>query len=690
LDKLAQILLSEALASSVFRALRLDHNPEFVSKKDIATWEHAANPAAPALPRSQSERYLQEQINLSNRTPLESAALQAFQKRLSVNPIRNSRLIEVSFTSQNPQLAQQITNMLVTQYIDQSYHTRYATTMEVSDWLSKQLNDLREKLRASNQAVTDYQKRYGLVETDDRDVPLGQLMGEVNRELSEAQARRIESEAYVRMIDMDHTESLPALREDQLYQQLMGRYVDVRTKLAEARAVYGDDNSNVKKLENESSEISGQIDKERSTVVARLRAAYAAGVARETMMLKSREDLKAQMGDASSHMVAYRLLKSEAVADAQLYNTLQGRLSEAGIYAGLKSGNIHVIDLAAKLSKPSGPNRRAIIAAGTMLSAMFSVFLAFVRESLDNKVRTPDDIQSRTGLASLAMLPSANPEPRIARWRNLPAGLLGAAEQKRQIANSLPKIYSGQGQSVEVDAMRDLRTALMFSRPGSPPRTILITSASAGEGKTTVAMNLAALLSRRNQTCLVECDLRRPVLAQVFGFSGTLGLSHVLVGAIPVEKALVRIPELPGLLVLPSGAGVPNPGDLIASQQMQDLLATLKNRFNFVVIDSAPVIPFSDTRFLSTISDAVVLVARYGFTTHRAIARCAQLLNEVQAPIVGTVVNDIDLASPDYHYYNYGYSKSVRGDLRYENRIEIADELPGPEPEEAKSNSAHA
>jgi capsular exopolysaccharide synthesis family protein len=685
LETQAQILQSDALAVSVIRALHLDRNPEFVSKRDIAKWREPVTQAELTTSRSESERYLQDQLSLANRTPLESIALFSFHNRLSVSPIRNSRLIEVSFTSHDPGLAQQVTNTLITQYVDLNYRTRYATTMEVSSWLSKQLNDLREKWKQSNQAVTDYQKKYDLIETDDHDVPLAQLMSEVNHQLSDAQASRIEAEAYVRMIDDGHTEALPSLREDPLYQELMSRYTTTRTKLAEARVVYGDDSATVKKLESESAELSEQIEKEKKAVLGRLRATYAASLSREEMMLQSRAKLKAQMGDASSHMVAYRLLKSEALANAQLFNTLQGRLSEAGIYAGLKSGNIHVVDLAARLPYPTGPNRRSVIVAGAILSVLFSLIVVFARESLDNKVRTPDDIQTKSGLASLAMLPSFEPKREAGRW-----GFLGNGDTIGAFTKSFPLVYSRQGQGGGAEAMRNLRTALMFSRPGTPPRSILVSSALAGEGKSTVAMNLAAAMSQQSRTCLIECDLRHPVLAQTFRLRGTLGLSHVLIGAIPKEKALVKIPELPGLSVLPSGADVPNPGDLIASQQMQELLAALKNEFDFVVIDSPPVIAFSDSRFLSTATDAVVLVARYGFTTHRAITRCSQLLNDVHAPVVGVVLNDIDLASPDYHYYYYGYSKSIAGDSRYNPRIEITASAAEPSPEEPKSKSAHA
>jgi capsular exopolysaccharide synthesis family protein len=686
LETQSQILQSDALAVSVIRALNLVDNSEFVNKKDRDKWKDSAK-RTPAAATASSDRFLQEQLVLANRTPLESLALQAFHKRLSINPIRNSHLIEVSFTAQDPEVARQVTNALVSQYIDQSYRTRYATTMEVSAWLSKQLNDLREKVKASNQEVTDYQKKYGLVETDDRDVPLAQLMSEVNRQLSDAQASRIEQEAYVRMIDAGQIDALPAFRDDQVYQDLRRSNVDVRAKLAEARAVYGDDNSNVRKLESESNEISEQLGKERSTIISRLRTSYAASVSRETMMQESREKVKKEMGDAGSHMVAYRLLKNEAIANAQLYNTLQGRLNEAGIYAGLKSGNIRVVDLAAKLPKPSGPNRRAMVGAGITLSVMIGLLLAFVRESLDNKVRTPDDIRSRTGLASLAMVPSFATRNGKARSARLDPALLPNGNNG---GNSLPKIYLRDGAGPGAEAIRDLRTALMFSRPGGPPRTILVTSPSPGEGKTTIAMNLAAALSQRDNTCLLECDLRSPSISHAFALLGNLGLSHVLAGGIPKEKALVRVPELPGLSVMPAGTGVPNPGDLIASDQMEQVARALRNEFDYIVLDAPPVIPFSDARFLATFVDAVILVVRYEFTTHRAMERGTQLLHEVQAPLVGLVLNDIDVESPDYHYFNYGYSKSVKGYLRYTNKAHAEMRISEQPPEPPKHRSASA
>jgi capsular exopolysaccharide synthesis family protein len=194
----------------------------------------------------------------------------------------------------------------------------------------------------------------------------------------------------------------------------------------------------------------------------------------------------------------------------------------------------------------------------------------------------------------------------------------------------------------------------MYSKPEAAPRVVLVSSPSANEGKTTVAINLAKILAQRGKTSLMEADLRRPSLAITFDLHPKIGLSQVLAGAGPLNEATANIADVPNLFVLTAGAAVSNPADLISSDKMQSLLISLRHDFDFVVVDSPPIIPLSGARILSGHADAVVLVGRYGLTTRRAITRCVQLLGEVRAPLVGVVLNDIDLESADYHYYNYG------------------------------------
>jgi succinoglycan biosynthesis transport protein ExoP len=687
LETQSQILQSDALAISVIRKLHLDHNLELVSKRDIAKFGAAPEMQSAALAPASGDAYLQGALTLADRTPLESTALIKFRKRLSVNTIRNSRLIEIGYSSEDPRLAQAVTNALITEFIDQSYRNRYITTMEASEWLSGRLTGLRQKMEESTQAAEDYQNKFGLVEVDDKDVPLAQLMGEVNHQLSEAQANRIEAEAYVKMIDLGQAEAVPAVRDDQLYQTLMTKYVDARAQMAQARTIYGDENSNVKKLTDETSELAEQVEAERKRMVDRVRTAYKAAGVREAMMSQARQKVLAQMGDASSHMVAYHILKNEALASADLYNTLQARLKEAGIYAGLRSSNIRIVDLAPQLTKPTGPHRDLIIAIGALVSCMLALALAFMREGFDNTVRTPDDVRNWIALPSLGILPRMAIANAADRPRRSFSMLSTSQSAPGVFTKSVPAIIPMQFHSAEAEAISNLRTALTFTGSQRPHQIFLISSSSSGEGKSTVAINLAIAFSQRGPTCLVDGDLRNPVVASAFGLESVKGLGDVLAGRNSLEQALTPVPAFPSLKVVAGSPAPANPAGLISSEKMDATLMALKQQFEFVIVDSPPVIPFSDARSLAAHSDAVILVGRYGLTTRRALTRSAQLLRDMNAPVLGVVLNDIDLNSPDYHYYNYGFSRTNR-DRHYYERVDASPKAPTTERPNAKG--AHA
>lgn len=689
LDTQVQILQSQGLAMRVIRALRLDKNSEFASPSKPANSMSSANVSAASAPQSEGS-YLEEQLELANMTPAEGAALQRFHQKLLVSPVRGSRMVEVSFASHDPGLAQTVTNSLVTQFMDQNFRNRYVTTMQASDWLSSQLNDLRRKVAMSNQAVADYQKRYGLVESDERDVPFGQLMGEVSHQLSDAQADRIQAEASVRMIDEGRVDAIPSLRDDVVYQNLLTHYADVRSQLAQAQIIYGDENTNVKKLKGEADEIAAQVDAERDRLVKRIQAGFEAAKAREQMMMQARERLRAEMGDASSHLVEYGTLKSEATANAALYNTLQARLREAGIYAGLKSGNIRVVDMAPVLLGPSGPHRGLIAALGLSFSVILAVFLAFVLESFDNTVRIPDDITTWVRLPSLAVLPAITRGKAKQHWLTDSAASSSPQLNVNQSDDSIPMLFSSRMQTPEAEAILTLRNALLTSGLGLTLKVILVTSPSAGEGKTTVALNLASVLSQHGKTCLMEGDLRHPTIESVLHINPVAGFGEVLAGTLAVNDALVPALDIPGLTILPVRELPGSPADLLASERTKSTLVALREQFAYVVIDSPPILSFFDSRALATFSDAVILISRYGYTTRRAIARSAELLEGVQAPVLGVVLNDMDLSSPDYHYFNYGYSWAVSGH-KYEQsyRKYVSPRAPQKKQPE-KSRGAHA
>jgi len=690
LETQTQILKSDALAVSVIRQLRLDKSAEFIGRKPTGDQilRRSAAPFGELL--GGDKEFLREQTELATLTPSEAGALGKFREGLSVDTIRNTRLVEVSFASDNPQIAREVTNEVIAKFIENGYRQRYNTTNQASEWLSSQLSNLHQKVVASNQAVSDYQRKYGLVEMDDHDVPLSQLMAEVNHQLSDAQASRIENEAYLQMINSGQAEYVPSVRDDRIYQDLVIRQADLRTQLAQARAVYGDANTNVKKFDDQLSEIAAQLDEERKRIADRVRTAYASAKERESLMLRNREKLRAQMVDVNSQLVGYRVLKSEAMANAELYNTLQARLKEAGIYAGLGSNNIRIVDLAENLQEPTGPHRAALIGVGTLMSGVLGILVCFFKESLNNTVRTPEDVKSWVGLKSLALLPVMGAEGDNGGGARTVFSKFLQPRNSFEADPAPPGIALMKPSTAEAEAIRGLRTALLSSRVGDGAGVILISSSMEGEGKTTVAVNFAMALAHVGRTCLVDADLRRPMIAHAFELEPKLGLSEVLKGVAQLSHAVVETAANPGLYLLPSGSPVESPADVLASVRMQEVCNLLRKQFQFVVIDSPPILRFSDARHLSRLADEVVVVGRYGITTRRAIQRSAELLQDVRAPLAGIVLNGIDYSSPDYHYFTYGYSRMAGRQMASSaTGSSLPANAPGEE-QRAKSKSAQA
>jgi non-specific protein-tyrosine kinase len=224
-----------------------------------------------------------------------------------------------------------------------------------------------------------------------------------------------------------------------------------------------------------------------------------------------------------------------------------------------------------------------------------------------------------------------------------------------------PKLFWKRSQSPEAEAIRGLRTSLLFSTAAQPPQVVLVSSASSGEGKTTVAINLAGVLAQQGKTCLVEGDLRRPMIEFAMGVTAQAGLEDVLAGNADIAAAIVPSETVAGLSFLPIKSMPENPSDLLASTQMGEVIKTLRKTFDYVVVDSPPVILFSDARSLALLSDGVILVSRYGVTTRRSLTLSAEMFADILVPVIGVVLNDMDVTSADFHYFHYGYSWRTAG-----------------------------
>lgn len=631
-------LESDQLAINVIHKLRLDENREFfrLGKK--------ASPDAVVESPGTAVRL----------TPAENSALRVFRDNLTVKRDTGSRLVTVKFASHDAVLSANVVNTLLDEFVEMNYETRHQVIMQSSQWLAKQLDDIKARMDQANQALSDFQKSSGIAAISEGESTFGAQMSELNRQLTTAQADRIQLQALLEKVQGAADTSAPQITSDPVLQELTKKLAETRGDLSQALAIYGKNNPNAKKLQNQVDELESQIVKQRKAILSGLNTSYAAARARENLM---QSQIKGTTKDLNQ-IAQYESLKKEAEANVTLYNGLYGKIKEAGIAAESKSSNIRVIDRARVLSKPTRPNWLLNLALGLFGGLIGGVLLAFVQERFDRNVYTAEDMRKYTGISSVSILPLASDEAgrRFLGQRNL--GLIAGKER------SPAQIFLlNNPHSPEAEALRGLYTSVRLSRPGRPPQALLVASCFPGEGKTTVAVNLAIALAQHGTTCIIDGDLRRPGVARAFGISCKQGLGDVLIGSVKLEEVLVPVEAVPNLTILPSGPIAPaHPGELVSSESMADLLRVLRQQFEFVLVDSPPILPYADGRALSPLVDGVILVGRAGFTNREALTRSVELLTEVHsAPVLEVVLNGADFVSPDYRYYGYGYDGKRRG-----------------------------
>ena len=626
LETQAQELQSDELAVSVIRHLHLGRNPESVG-----------NAQADRSPKAASEA----DADLSRLTPEENAALRAFRSSLKVRRDTASRIVIVQFASHSPQLAADVVNALLNLFVEDTYRTRHEVITQSTQWLSRQLEDIRKKMDDSNQALAEFQRKTGIVDVDANKNSFAEQMGELDRQLALAQGERIQYEAFLNRAKKSSSDSLPQVHNNLVIQSLTQKLAEVQGELSQAQVIYGNNHPNVKKLLNQANELQSQLNAQRNSIVGELETNYAAARSREELLSSQIKGAAKQLNTIAQ----YNSLKKEAQTNTDLYNNLYAKIKEAGITAASKSSNVRIVDRARVLDSPTRPHRFRNIAAALFAGLFGGLVIVFVKERVQNRIDTPEDIRRWTGISSISLIPTFQVRPVLPQKGHPQLSKNGTG------TCAADKFLLSRPNSPEAEALRALYTSVMLSKPDNPPRTILIASPFQGEGKTTVATNLAIALSQRGRTCLVDADLRRPGVASAFGLSEKGGLRDVLLGSSTLDEVLVPNLNLPNLTILPAGAATPDAGLLTCSEGMRNVIQILGESFEFVVVDSPPILPYSDGRAISPLVDGVILVGRSRATTRQALVRSMELLAEVHsAPVLDIVLNAAGFGYSDYGY----------------------------------------
>ena len=638
----ARILKSETLALETIRSLQLEVNPEF--------------PTA-----GEGDNRVVERTQDSSRPREKPAILDDFLDRLAVNRVRRSHLLEVEFEAHDPVLAAQILNSHLENFIEHNFRTRYESTVQASDWLAQQLGELRIKVESSEEELVAYEKQNHIWAIDEKQNITTQKLSDLNRELTVAQSERIRKESNNRLAQSGRIDTIPAVRDSEVIRNLVQKHAEISNQHAEALTQFGPQYPTILKLEARRDDLAAALEREKRNIIDRVESEYRASRQRENMLAKALERQKGEANELGQKMVQYNILRREAETNQQLYNGLLRRIKEAGVTAGLRSSNIRIVDPALIPSQPTRPRKKLNIMLAALVGLLGGVSVAFLREHMDTTIKSPSDVEKLTNLPLLAVVPKYTKINLQGKVKALPKLLKG-----KSAAADLQAAYvvtHARPRSEVAESFRALRTSLLLSQVDTPPQVILITSALPGEGKTTATLNLGVTLAQLgDRTLVLDGDLRKPALAK--GLRGDqdqdAGLTSYLAGRCPLAQATFTHPFISNLDVMATGPTPPNPAEMLSSQRMRDAIGSLKRDYKFIVIDSPPVLSVTDAVILSVLVDRVLLVVRSNETEKAPVLRARDLLAGVRSPLLGVIVNAVDLNSgPHYRYYQYyGFADS--------------------------------
>jgi len=643
-----QVLQSRSLARRVVNRLNLAEDPRFNAKissgfflhripallGSLTGWISSLLPAGPtASPARPQDR--------------DSHLVSRFLGNLKVETSEEHRLVRVSYSSQDPEFAAAVVNTLTEEYIEYNFESKYEATTRATDFLQRQLRGLKISIEKSEEDLIHYAKANGLLNVGKQEDIVTQTLAYLNQELSRVEAELIAQRAAYRIIEDTTPENFPQHLNSETIVRLEGVRFDLEKRLAGLSSQFGPGWPSVIQLQQELSAVEKQVHKEKLQAIKRAREEYEVASEHFKMLLVALEEKKALATSLTEASIQYNILEREVDTNKQLYEGLLQRLKEAGVSAGLKSSNVHVVDPGEVPTGSYYPQRSRNLTIGLIMGLFCGFGLAFLLDHLDKTVKTPEDIEQDLTLPSLGIIPTFSTMTSPGERRLLSGNGNGLSVLSSQDSS----------QSKMWEAYRSLRASLLLSQSEQEPQTILITSALPREGKSTTAVNTAIVLARTGApTLLVDLDLRKPSLAATLGINGKSGMSTFLTGHSDLWPQ-IRQTFTPNLFFLPAGPLPPNPTELLGCERMQKALTVMQGFFKYIVIDSPPLFAVTDALILSKHVDGVVLVVHGAHTSKDAVKKASHQLSRVGGKLLGAMVNNVDIRHPEYSYYYNYYSQ---------------------------------
>jgi len=566
-----------------------------------------------------------------------------------VSPVKNSKIVNISFASSNPEFAALVTNSVARAYIEELLDMRMSASRYSIEWMAKKAEEEKAKLEKSEAALQEYMKSNNIVTLQDKSTLTPERLSEVNIQLTRAETRRKELESLYRTVlkvsaSPKDAEAFPVIASDPTIQSLRSQILKAEQNVEELSRKYGRKHPAMMKADEELKLLRQKLGQEINRVIGSIKNDYELAKSNEASLRSMLSSTKAEAINLNEKFIQYGVLTREVETNRQLYDALVKRMKEQSVTEEIRTVNVWVVEKAEKPASPVKPRKSLNILLGLVVGLFGGVGLAFFIDYLDNTIKSPDEVESKLGVPLLGIVP-----------------LLETKEE------SIEEIILKEPQSLYAESYKTLRTAILLSSASKPPKNIHITSMGPDEGKTVTSVNLATTIARSGYSVLlVDSDLRRPRIHSIFRLNNLSGLSTYLAGSTSEIETVFKRP-LTNLSVIPSGPIPPNPSELLGSQRMHELMRVLNEQFDFIIWDSPPLMTVTDSLILSKILDGTVLVIKAGKTTYEMVDRGLKVLKgrragDMESHMLGIVLNGLDLKKNDQYYYQYYSAYTAAGD----------------------------
>jgi polysaccharide biosynthesis transport protein len=674
-------LTSEPLLEDVVVSLKLDTNPKFSDVGGKKSYWEAFEALGSRLSGQKQEEPARTIIESTpvesnediRRSPEESERLAPFvgiiAGGLEVEQIKDTRALKVTYTHTDPDITAAVTNAIAQIFIDSSFRSRTEKFTNASDWLDRTTRELKTKVQQAEQSLADYTRTHNIFSTEGKETLTTEKLSSLHEQATRAETDRILKQSVYEEVKAGRGASLPAAFQDQKINGLQAKLDELQAQSDRLNLKYGPDNPMIQEIRQQIETTKSQIESSRRALEEKLKGEYELTLRDETSLKNALNLAKGEAVQQNQDAIQYNILKQEVETNKQMYQDFLQKTNQARVEVAQQHNSLRMIQPARVPRAPVGPGRLRTIMFGFLLSCAGGIGLAFFLEYLDNSIKTVEDVGRYVKLPALGVIPAmASSQSRRLNKQNAKKLMSGSGPDRATETPQPAGMMALDSRSTAAEAYRVLRTSMLLSAADRPPRTILVTSGQAGEGKTTTVVNTAISLGQLGASVLIiDCDLRKPSTHKLLNVEHHHGLSTYLSRDTEISELIQKLP-IGNLSLLPCGPIPPNPAELLSSNRMKTMLATLSETYDHILIDSPPLLSVADSVILSTLVDGVILVVHGGKSTRISARRARQELTSVGAKIFGVVLNNLDVRRDGYEYNYYAaYAQADAPDSKSTN-----------------------